>query len=181
MSKIKHIILLALLLAIDQAAKLLVKANLVDSQVVLIDGILKLIYHKNDGAVWGILSGKTAFITITTTMIFLGVVWFYFKLPKGRHYNYLRLITVFIIAGAVGNLIDRFAYGFVIDFIYFELINFPVFNFADCYITVSAFVMVLLSIFYYKDEDFSFLSRKKKTVTVNGQDSASQEDLEDSK
>ena len=70
-------------------------------------------------------------------------------------------LSVFIIAGALGNLIDRVFLHYVIDFLYFELINFPVFNVADCYITVSMFVLAFLMIFYYKEEDFSSIWKKK--------------------
>ena len=166
MSRLKHFILLISLVLFDQAIKLLVKTNLIDSEIVIIDGVLKIIYHQNDGAVWGILGGKTLFITIMTILISVFVIWFYFKIPITKRFGVLRLLSVFVIAGAFGNLIDRIAYGFVVDFIYFELINFPVFNIADCYITLSAIAMLLLSFFYYKDDDFKFLTRKKK---VSGQ------------
>lgn len=164
MSKRKYFLLLIGLLLLDQITKLLVKTNLIDSEIVLIEGVLKIIYHQNDGAVWGILGGKTLFITVMTILISSLVVWFFFKIPNTKRYGFMRLLSIFIIAGAFGNLIDRLVYGFVVDFIYFELINFPVFNIADCYITTSAVLMILLSFFYYKDDDFKFLSRKKKGI-----------------
>lgn len=69
----------------------------------------------------------------------------------------------FLTSGALGNLIDRIRLKYVIDFIYFSLIDFPVFNVADIYVTVSMIVLLLLVLFYYKDEDdFAFLSPKKK-------------------
>ena len=57
-------------------------------------------------------------------------------------------------AGAIGNLIDRISLKYVVDFIYFELIDFPIFNIADCYLTVSSFLLIILAIFYYKENDF---------------------------
>ena len=75
------------------------------------------------------------------------------------------------VAGAVGNGIDRLFMGYVTDFISFDLINFPVFNIADCYITVCMFLMVILILFYYKDEDFTFLKRKKADTEDNRADS----------
>ena len=67
---------------------------------------------------------------------------------KGKH-----VATVFIIAGAIGNFIDRVSQGFVVDFLYFKLIHFPVFNVADIYVTCSVFVLAFLLLFYYKEED----------------------------
>ena len=58
-------------------------------------------------------------------------------------------------AGAFGNLIDRVARGYVVDFFYFKLIDFPVFNVADIYVTVAAFAMIILGLFYYKEEDYN--------------------------
>ena len=67
-------------------------------------------------------------------------------------------------AGAFGNLIDRIRLDYVIDFFYFELINFPIFNVADIYVSCSVVVLLLLFIFYYKEEDMEVLlpSKKKK-------------------
>ena len=66
----------------------------------------------------------------------------------------LRLCLVFLSAGALGNMIDRILHRFVIDFIYFKIINFPIFNVADIYVTVSIAVLVVLILFYYKDQEF---------------------------
>ncbi|MDY3716667.1 MAG: signal peptidase II, partial [Blautia sp.] len=75
----------------------------------------------------------------------------------------LRLLSYFITAGAIGNLIDRVRLGYVVDFIYFSLIDFPVFNVADIYVTGSMILLILLVLFFYKnEEDFAFLARSKK-------------------
>jgi signal peptidase II len=68
-------------------------------------------------------------------------------------------VLMLISAGAVGNLADRVFLGYVRDFIYFSLINFPVFNVADIYVTAGTVVLVLLVLFCYKDEDFEPLFR----------------------
>ena len=67
-----------------------------------------------------------------------------------------------IMAGAFGNLIDRVFRGYVVDFFYFSLINFPIFNVADIYVTVAAFMFIILGLFYYKEEDFSLIFPDKK-------------------
>lgn len=65
-------------------------------------------------------------------------------------------------AGAVGNMIDRVFRKYVVDFIYFSLINFPVFNVADIYVTVAAFMLVVLILFFYQEEDLNRVFSKKK-------------------
>ena len=65
-------------------------------------------------------------------------------------------------AGAFGSLIDRVARGYVVDFFYFKLIDFPIFNVADIYVTVTMVLLIGLILFYYKEEDFEFLRRKGK-------------------
>ena len=74
----------------------------------------------------------------------------------------LALCLMMVCAGAVGNMIDRVSQGYVVDFLYFKLINFPIFNVADCYVTIAAASLVLLIMFHYKDEDLMCFSLKKK-------------------
>ena len=59
-------------------------------------------------------------------------------------------------------MIDRIHNDYVIDFIYFVIINFPIFNVADIYVTVATFIFAVLLLFYYKDNDFEFLSFKQQ-------------------
>lgn len=82
-------------------------------------------------------------------------VLFYCKMGSGRKWRPLQSAIVLIAAGAIGNMIDRFARGYVVDFFYFSLIHFPVFNVADCYVVVGAVIALLLLLFYYKEEDFA--------------------------
>ena len=81
-------------------------------------------------------------------------------------YNVIRdsvgLYGRLLVSGAVGNFIDRVRFGYVRDFIYFKLINFPVFNVADCYVTVSVALLIILILFVYKEDDFGFLKLSKK-------------------
>ena len=74
----------------------------------------------------------------------------------------LLALCVAITAGALGNFIDRLYLEYVIDFLYFKLINFPIFNVADCYITVSCVVFMILMFFYYKEEDLDFFGKTEK-------------------
>ena len=74
----------------------------------------------------------------------------------------MRTVAVLLAAGAVGNLIDRMRYSYVVDFLYFKLIDFPVFNVADCYVTVGAVLLAVLILFVYKEEELGFLSLKRQ-------------------
>jgi signal peptidase II len=74
----------------------------------------------------------------------------------------MELILLAFIAGAIGNCIDRIVRGYVVDFFYFRLINFPIFNVADIYVTVSAFFMVTLGLVYYHEDDFETIFPPQK-------------------
>ena len=182
--KVKHLVLFIILTLIDQGTKLWVRSTLMNNDpIIIIPDVFSLQYHENTGAVWGIMSGKVQFLSIFTFIILIFIVILYLKIPQDKKYNPMKLITVFIIAGAVGNLIDRVFLGYVVDFIYFELINFPLFNIADSYLTVSCVVLFLLAILYYKDTDFEFLDRmfslkKKSSASI---DEASEDDTKEEK
>lgn len=178
--RIRHLILFIILAAIDQGVKQWVRLTLMNKDpLIFIPDVFSLQYHENTGAVWGIMSGKVQFLSIFTFIILIFIVFLYLKIPQDKKYHPLRLITVFILAGAVGNLIDRIFLGHVVDFIYFELINFPLFNVADSYLTVSCVILFLLAVFYYKDDDFAFLDRlfgSKKKAAISRESSPDQKD-----
>ena len=77
------------------------------------------------------------------------------RLPATGKYRLLRFFICMITAGAVGNFIDRLQNGFVVDFIYIIYIQFPIFNVADIYVTVSAFALAILILFVYKEDDLN--------------------------
>lgn len=109
------------------------------------------------------LNIKMGFFYILTISIILLFCFMYTKVPNGKRFVYIDYILLFFIAGAIGNLIDRISQQYVIDFLYFKLINFPIFNMADIYVTCAAFAMIILGIFYYKDEDIEkILPNKNK-------------------
>ena len=70
------------------------------------------------------------------------------KVPHERRFIPLRICMLMIASGAIGNMIDRIRLNYVIDFFYFELIDFPIFNVADIYVTVAAIFLILLILFY---------------------------------
>lgn len=148
----------AVLVILDQVTKYLAVANLKNQNPInIIKGVFQLSYLENRGAAFGILQGKVWVIVIFVTVILAGIGWLYLKTPMENRYRPIRIIMVMMAAGAVGNLIDRVIHNYVIDFLYFELIDFPVFNVADCYVTVAAALLIILVLFYYKEEDFHYI------------------------
>ena len=77
-------------------------------------------------------------------------------------YTLLHIIASVLTAGALGNFIDRLRLGYVVDFFYFSLINFPVFNVADIFVVISFIGIAVSILFIYKDDEFEFLSIRKK-------------------
>ena len=84
------------------------------------------------------------------------------KVPDEKKYNKLHILLVLIAGGAIGNLLDRLRLDYVVDFIYIVLINFPIFNVADMYVTFSTVILVIQVLFVYKENDFNFLSFNQK-------------------
>ncbi len=163
--RLRHLFYAVVLILIDQISKYIVRVAFADgSDFPLIPGVFRFVLHKNDGAVWGFLSGtknSVLYLTIATFVILALIIFIYFRIPDTKKYSALLLIITFIFSGAIGNLIDRIFLNYVTDFLYVELINFPVFNIADCYVTVSVFILSYLIIFKYDDNDLNFLSFKK--------------------
>lgn len=129
----------ALVLAADQISKYFVSQNFTEfkTHYDFIPGILDLTYVKNDGAAWGMLGGYTwLLISITIVVMLAGIA---LLLKWGLRDKFIFWAATLILAGGVGNMIDRvFNDGFVVDFLEFSFIDFPVFNIADCAIVVGA-------------------------------------------
>lgn len=169
MNKRKIILLIAdLLLAIvlivaDQITKYLAVLHLKDkSPYVIIDNIFELHYLENRGAAFGILQEQKFFFVFIAAVILSVIIYVLFKTPYQRRYIKLHVTLVFIAGGAIGNLIDRVRYDYVVDFLYFSLINFPIFNVADIYVTLAAIYLVILLLFVYKESDLEFLTFRTK-------------------
>ena len=154
----------AILVVLDQFTKYLAVRYLMNQpNIVLWEGVFELEYLENRGAAFGIMQGQKVFFIIFTSVAMLAIAWFYLKkIPQVKKYRYLDIICIMLFAGGIGNFIDRVRLNYVIDFFYFSLIDFPIFNVADIYVTVAAFAMVLLGMFYYKDEDYDLIFPSKR-------------------
>ena len=156
-----------LLSAIDQFTKYLAVLYLKDKPAYpIIEGVFELKYLENRGAAFGMLQDQKAFFVLIACVILVAVCYILMKLPKHKKYNLLHSLLVLIASGAIGNMIDRIRLEYVVDFLYFKLINFPIFNVADIYVTVAAFAMIFLVLFYYKEDDFEEIFPPKKKSEV---------------
>lgn len=158
------VILAAVLVWFDQFTKKMTVLHLKDQPAfVLIEGVLELDYLENRGVAFGMFQGQRFPILIMGCVLVILLLWVISRLPEGRKYTVLQFILVCIIAGGIGNLIDRCMLGYVVDMISFVLINYPIFNVADCYVVCATAALFIMFIFVMKEEDFSFLSLKKSS------------------
>lgn len=154
---------LIVLVLIDQFTKYIATVHLKGQQAIsLVDHILELNYLENRGAAFGMLQNQKIFFVFIAVIILAVIGYILYKIPEKRKFAMLHITLVFIASGAVGNLIDRLRLDYVVDFISFVLINFPIFNVADIYVSVATFILIFMLLFVYKEEDLNFLSFKTK-------------------
>ena len=158
------LVITVILVILDQVTKMLAVTYLKGKDAfVLIDGVFELRYLENRGAAFGIMQGKQWFFIVFTCVLFFIIAYFYlFRIPNEKRFRFLNAICVLLFAGAIGNFIDRVMNNYVVDFFYFSLIDFPIFNVADIYATCAAIALIVLGIFYYKDEDYEVIFPSKK-------------------
>ena len=147
------LVFISLLVGIDQATKLWAAANLKDNSAIdVISGVFELQYTENRGVAFSMLQGQRWLFIPLTILVALVILVMMLRSPL-RRYKLFSFTCVLILAGAIGNLIDRIVYGFVIDFLYFSLIDFPIFNFADCCVVVGAILLFIFILFGMKGEE----------------------------
>ena len=142
----------------DQITKLIIVRNMgLNDSKPLIQDVFELHYIQNTGSAWGMFSGKTLILTIVSLLLMGGLVYVLWNLSSDRYYRLLRLFISMIMGGAIGNMIDRIRLGYVVDFLYFKLINFPVFNVADIFVTVPIILVIIFVIVRYHGDDFDVM------------------------
>ena len=155
--------LIVILIFLDQFAKHEAVLHLRNQDnISLIPGVLQLSYVENRGMAFGMLEGRQILFVGMCLVFCIALIWIFVRIPKNRYYLPLLITGAVLFGGVAGNFIDRIVRGYVVDFIYFSLIDFPVFNLADIYVVCGGIALVLLVVFRYKDEDFDFLSTKIK-------------------
>jgi len=164
---LKYVFLIFLLFGIDQYTKHLAVIHLKEGKdIVLIKNILSFSYLENSGAAWGVLSGKITLFAVFTCILIMLIVLVMFRLGHmaGIKYHILQLDMAVLLAGAAGNLTDRLRNGYVVDFIKTDFINFPVFNIADCYVTLSMIVLIIFLLFFMKEDELDKIFYVKRKI-----------------
>lgn len=151
----------------DQFTKQMAVAHLKGQQPIpLIRGVLELRYLENRGAAFGVLQNQKVFFVVMTCLIVAFLLYALWRMPDQKKYRLLHVMGGILMAGALGNFADRIRLDYVVDFIYISLIDFPIFNVADMYVSFMC-VLGLIIVFrgHYKEEDFDFLKfNTKRTV-----------------
>lgn len=145
-------VLIAVLVAADQAIKALVLSSLKPiSSFVAIPHLLEFRYIENSGAALGIFQGNSVFFGIITIILSAVIIVMMIRYKK---HNFLTYASgIMIIAGGIGNLIDRFVHGFVVDYIHVMFFDY-IFNFADCLVVVGV-ILFMIHVFFFMDKDKS--------------------------
>ena len=143
-----------IILVLDQITKFIIASSMkVGDSFEVIPNFLNITSHRNDGAAWGILSGKMSFFFIIPIIILVVLIVFYIKEAKN---NLLMQIAISLLfAGALGNFIDRVLHGEVVDFVdtYIFGYNFPIFNVADSSLTIGVLLIIIALLTDMKKEE----------------------------
>ncbi|WP_077330145.1 signal peptidase II [Virgibacillus siamensis] len=145
-----YYIVALIIIGIDQLTKwIVVKEMDLYEQITIIEDFFYLTSHRNSGAAWGILQGKMIFFYIITIIVIIGVV--YYMQKYARDSKLLALSLSLVLAGAIGNFIDRLFRKEVVDFLDFVIVgyDYPIFNVADSSLVVG---VILLLIATFMDE-----------------------------
>lgn len=147
-------VMIIIIIALDRITKYFAVSLLSpDKAKTFIKGFLEFRYAENTGMAFSMLSGGRLFFIILTAAVIVGCLIFMFS--KGCINNLWLYWTLgVIVAGGIGNLVDRIAYGFVIDFINPLFVNFAIFNIADCAVTLGTISLIAYLLFgAFKKED----------------------------
>ncbi|MCR5546385.1 MAG: signal peptidase II [Lachnospiraceae bacterium] len=152
-----------LLVILDQITKWLAVTHLANTEGIdLISGVLRLEYVENTGTAFSLFEGQFVLFYVITIVVSVAIILCMKRLPYNKKFNMAYFLLAVLLSGALGNFIDRVFRKYVVDFIYFSLIDFPVFNVADIYVTVTVVMIILLFIFYYSDEELTEAFSKKE-------------------
>lgn len=167
-SKVVYAVIVILGVAIDQITKNVASTMLDAGEPVnFIGDIFQFLYLENMGAAFGMMQGKQLLFFAITILVVAFIIYFLIKMPSESKYLPIGIVLSFILAGAIGNFIDRITHKYVVDFIYFRPIDFPVFNVADIFVTIGCISFAIMVLFVYKDKDFDFLDPRKKNGNLS--------------
>ena len=157
------------LIGVDQGIKYLVIEYLKPVEYFnVIDNILRFRYVENTGAVFGSFATHTLFLTVFS-IILLGIV-IYYLITNRNQSKFVNMCLLLMVSGGVGNIIDRIRLHYVVDYIEPLFIDFAVFNFADCLITVGAFSLIIYLVIDLIKDIKKEKAHKTASVNENGND-----------
>ena len=134
--------IIAALIALDQVVKAYVVQNITLGEIkTWIPNLVSLTYLQNRGAAFSMLQDQQWFFAVITLVVMTGAIWYLHKHIEDSFWIVLGLVL--IIAGGLGNFIDRISQGFVVDMFHLDFVNFAIFNVADSYLTVGVLVLLL--------------------------------------
>lgn len=185
---IKAIVVVFLLVCLDQYTKSIVISHLdLYTYYPVLGNAFGLYYLENKGMAWGMLQNHQIGFLIFTVIILLILGYCYIRLSKNLKFLPLNICILFLVSGAIGNMLDRIFHGeqlfqgAVVDFLDIKLIHFPVFNVADIFVTLSIIVGISLILFRYRDTNFEEIllwknkNKRKKNEELNSGSDASLE------
>ncbi len=158
----------ALLVGLDQLTKWLTVVYLKNGEpLTVIPKVLEFTYVENEGAAFGMLQGGRWFFVVLTTilMIALGV---FVLTGQFRRFRMFNISATLVLAGGIGNLIDRAIQGYVVDMIRVTFIDFPVFNVADCCVVVGSILLLIFFLFFYEETTPAEDSHGNETASPSG-------------
>ena len=133
---------IAILIVLDQLVKAYVVQNIALGEIKSwIPNFVSLTYLQNRGAAFSILQDQQWLFAIITLVVMVGAIWYLHKHMEDSLWMVLGLTL--IIAGGLGNFIDRISQGFVVDMFHLDFINFAIFNVADSYLTVGVIILLI--------------------------------------
>ena len=154
-----YTLIIAAGIVIDQISKALASAY-INGEITVLGKLLHFAYVENRGAAWGMLANhRWVFMLVSSIAIIgFGIYLFCFKVP-----NLLYGISIaLVISGGIGNMIDRVALGYVVDFLKFAFIDFPVFNIADSLVCIGAGLLMLAMVIDIVNESKEKKNGEKK-------------------
>ena len=129
-------------------------------------GLFQLRYVENTGAAFSSMQNQTVFLTIFTAVVI--VMFIFLLMTKKIKPVFIYWCVAVVIAGGAGNFVDRVARGFVVDYIEPTFVNFAVFNFADCCVTVGAALLIIKTVYDLIRENKKYLSDDDKKAENGG-------------
>lgn len=137
-----YVILVLALIGLDQWVKIWVSTNIALNQShSFIPGVMDLTNLHNYGAAWSLLQGQQLFFSIVTVIVIIGVCYCFWRF---RDRKWILVCLSLILAGAIGNFIDRLIQGYVVDMFELLPVNFPVFNIADSCLTIGVILLIII-------------------------------------